>query len=103
MSLMLGNLVNRPEREGELPACLPAPWLLLCTAHSLSPQELKPSPHRFFGGIASQEVRERGRGREIEIERGRGGGRKKIMHKILFAERMKIEMNWGGGLMGLES
>lgn len=25
------------------------------------------------------------------------------MHKILFAERMKIEMNWGGGLMGLES
>lgn len=70
MSLMLGNLVNRPEREGELPACLPAPWLLLCTAHSLSPQELKPSPHRFFGGIVSQEVKERERERE-QGEQGR--------------------------------
>lgn len=102
MSLMLGNLVNRPERVGELPACLPAPWLLLCTAHSLSPQELKPSPHRFFGGIVSQEVREeeegeQGRVRERERDReGEGGRRKKIMHKILFAECIKIQMNWGG-------
>lgn len=95
MSLMLGNLVNRPEREGELPACLPAPWLLLCTAHSLSPQELKPSPHRFFGGIVSQEVREGEGAREGDRE-GEGGRRKKIMHKILFAECIKIQMNWGG-------
>ncbi len=72
MSLMLGNLVNRPEREGELPACLPAPWLLLCTAHSLSPQELKPSPHRFFGGIVSQEVRE-GEGARDRDREGEGG------------------------------
>lgn len=96
MSLMLGNLVNRPERERELPACLCAPWLLLCTAHSLSPQELKPSPHRFFGGIVSQEEREREREQGREIERVRGGRRKKIMHKILFAECIKILMNWGG-------
>lgn len=95
MSLMLGNLVNRPEREEELPACLPAPWLLLCTAHSLSPQELKPSPHRFFGGIVSQEVRE-GEGARDRDREGEGGRRKKIMHKILFAECIKIQMNWGG-------
>lgn len=94
MSLMLGNLVNRPKREGELPACLPAPWLLLCTAHSLGPQELKPSPHRFFGGIVSQEVREEKGTRESD---GEGeGGRRKIMHKILFAECIKIQMNRGG-------
>ena len=93
MSLMLGNLVNRPEREGELPACLPAPWLLLCTAHSLSPQELKPSPHRFFGGIVSQDWREREGAGERDRE---GEGGRKIMHKILFAECIKILMNWGG-------
>ena len=60
-SVMLGNLVNRPERGGEaacLSACLPDPWLLLCTAHSLSPQGLlKPSPHRSLGGTVCQEVR----------------------------------------------
>lgn len=72
MSLMLGNLVNRPEREEELPACLSAPWLLLCTAHSLSPQELKPSPHRFFGGIVSQEVREGASEGDREVSEGGG-------------------------------
>lgn len=95
MDLMLGNLVNRPGREGELPACLPAPWLLLCTAHSLSPQELKPSPHRFFGGIVSQEVRGEGGVRDRDGE-DEGGRRRKIMHKILFAECIKIQMNWEG-------
>lgn len=85
------------EREGELPSCLPTPWLLLCTAHSLSPQELKPSQHRFFGGIVSQEVREEEGTRRGKRERDREGGRrKKIMHKILFAECIKIQMNWGG-------
>lgn len=50
---------------------------------------------------------ERGRGRgskggvgggEMERvrEEGMEGGRKKIMHKILFAECIKIQMNWGG-------
>lgn len=29
-------------------------------------------------------------------EEGMEGGRKKIMHKILFAECIKIQMNWGG-------
>lgn len=40
---------------------------------------------------------ERGSEGEREIERVREGGRrKKIMHKILFAECIKIQMNWGG-------
>lgn len=41
--------------------------------------------------------RERGNkeGEEREMER-EGGRRKKIMHKILFAECIKIQMNWGG-------
>lgn len=36
------------------------------------------------------------RGREIGGLEKDGGGRKKIMHKILFAECIKIQMNWGG-------
>lgn len=70
MSLMLGNLVNTPEREGELPACLPAPWLLLCAAHSLSPQELKPSPRGFFGGDSRAK---KWRGGKEGMERASGG------------------------------
>lgn len=104
MSLMLGNLVNRPEREGELPACLSAcsmATIVHCTfseptrAEAISTQILwKDSKPRSERG--ERERRERDR----EGERGR---RKKLMHKILFAERMKIQMNWGGRLMGLES
>lgn len=74
------------EREGELPSCLPTPWLLLCTAHSLSPQELKPSPHRFFGGIVSQEVREKEGTRRGKRERWRGregGGRRSCIKSCL--------------------
>ena len=37
-----------------------------------------------------------GEGARERDREGEGGRRKKIMHKILFAECIKILMNWGG-------
>lgn len=70
---------------------------------------------RGVGGVGggANKPRSEGEREGRSVERGRasrrGERRKKIMHKILFAERTELGMNWGrrcgegGGLMGLES
>lgn len=98
---------GKQAREGGRAACLSAcsmATIVHCTfseptsAEAISTQILwrdsKPrseGERRERGGV-KERVREGGR------QAGREGGRrrKKIMHKILFAECIKIQMNWGG-------
>lgn len=127
MSPTLGNLVNTPA-EGGRAAC-PSACSMATIVHCTFSRAHKSRSHLraldSFGGGERGALGLRGvlvgwankprsegerEGRRVERGRASGGGRrKKIMHKILFAERTEIGMNrgrrWGegGGLMGLES
>lgn len=94
---------GKQAREGGRDACLSAcsmATIVHCTfseptrAEAISTQILwrdsKPRLER------EREEREREGARKQGRKTGREAGRRKIMHKILFAECIKIQMNWGG-------